>query len=271
MKKLFAFILVSFLSCFGSFSIAQINPPGLGESEIAGWFALGIRQNLDSLDKRQILFYSGFASMSTPQNRNPFHSPAMLIVNTEYYDQFHKNWQYSGALSYRVQYEYENDPPYENSNPGYRNEIRIYTRFSNVVRYDKLKMVNTIRTDFRTFYSPDFQFWNEDFQFRLRLRSQLSINLTKQKNVRFIFTAEPLFSISHFRSSSSWNHFRYRESRLCFFLSYKFNDAPLTLDIGYMNNILQDDMVHYISSDIILTNLFRKNLFRKNENGTIQM
>ncbi|MBK9190149.1 MAG: DUF2490 domain-containing protein [Crocinitomicaceae bacterium] len=271
MKIVAVLILIFFLSGKGYMGFAQINPPGLGESEIAGWFALGLRQNLDSLDKKQILFYSGFASMSTPENQNIFHSPAMLILNSEFYHQFHKNWQYSCALSYRVQYEYEDDPPYESSVPGYKSEFRLYARFSNVVRFDRLKMVNTLRSDFRTFYNPDFNFWNEDFQFRLRLRTQLSINLTDKKNLRFIFSAEPLFSISHFWSTASWNEFRYRESRLCFFLSYKFRQMPVTLDIGYMNNILQNDMVHYISADIILANIFRKNLFRKNESGTIQM
>lgn len=251
--------------------VAQINPPGLGESNIAGWVAFGMRQGLDSLDKKQLFLYTGLASMSTPQNQNLFHSPAMLIMNAEFYHQFRKKWQYSAALSYRVQYEFENDFPFEYSNPAYKQEFRLYSRFSNVVKLKKLKWVNTLRTDFRTFFQPDFQSWNEDFQFRFRCRSQLVYTLDKTENKRLVISAEPLFSISHFQSSDSWNSFNYREIRICLFFSFKMKNAPFTFDLGYMNNIIPGDVVHYISTDLIWTNPFGKSIFRKEAEGTIQM
>lgn len=96
---------------------AQISPPGLGLANSASWFAVGVRQELDTLKAWQSVTYIGIGRKSNPDNYNPLAKPAILVMNQEFYHQFHHHWQYSFALSYRRQDEYEKLSPYEHESP----------------------------------------------------------------------------------------------------------------------------------------------------------
>ncbi|MFN8415532.1 MAG: hypothetical protein U0U66_04290 [Cytophagaceae bacterium] len=249
--SLFIFFTVPF------FASAQISPPGLGLANSASWFAVGVRQELDTLKAWQSVTYFGIGRKSKPDNSNPFDKPAILVLNQEFYHQFHHRWQYSFALSYRRQDEYEKLSPYEHESPAIRQELRAYGRLSLITKFSRFKWVNTYRQEFRSFYNPDFTSFDEAWQLRSRFRTQLTCTLDKRKIHRFITGAEVLFSTSYHNSTSNWNALAYKESRFTFYYSYSPKTVSAIFNIGYMNNLVgAEDMyiAHYLAIDVIIEN-----------------
>jgi hypothetical protein len=247
---------------FSSTVFSQISPPGLGKTQTADWFAIGVRQELDTIKGKgwQSMSYIGVGRKSNPDNYNPFYKPGILILNQEFYNQFHENWQYSLALSYRRQDEYLDDPPYEHEDPKLKQEFRVYSRLSYIFSASRLKLVSTFRQEFRKFYSPDFKNIDENYQIRSRFRLQLTVDLDTDKQHRLIASSEQLFSLSKNKSPGSWTDFNYRESRFSFYYSYSPKKSPLIFSLGYMNNLVGQNSpydAHYAAFDIVLKNPFK--------------
>ncbi len=260
MKKRIVTIVIFTLFLGKCFS--QISPPGLGKAHTADWFALGIRQKLNTIGAKdwQSMSYIGLGRKSNPDNYDPFFKSAILVVNQEFYHQFHNDWQYSFALSYRRQDEYLDNPPYERENPKIKQEFRVYGRLSYVLNTSCLKLVPTFRQEFRKFYTPGFQNVTENFQFRSRFRLQLSVNLNAKKSHRIIASSEQLFSISEETTSNTWTAFNYRESRFLLYYSFSPKTLPFILSAGYMNNLVGQKNpydVHYLAFDIVVENPFK--------------
>jgi hypothetical protein len=252
-----AFFLLTLQITFG-----QVSPPGLGTGHMADWFAFGVRQELDTIDGRgwQSMSYVGVGRKSNPNNYNPLFKSAILVLNQEFYHQFHKHWQYSLALSYRRQDEYVDTPPYEHKTPNVKQEFRLYGRVSYILKTSRIKLTPTFRQEFRKFYSPDFKNISEYLQLRSRLRMQLTINLNAKKIHRLIMSSEQLFSVSKETITNTWTDFNYRESRLSLYYSLSPQTLPLIFSIGYMNNLVGNKTtydVHYLAFDIVLENPFR--------------
>lgn len=238
---------------------AQISPPGLGRAHAADWFALGLRQDLDTVKAWQSMSYVGLGRKSRPNTYNPLARPAILILNQEFYHQFHSCWQYSVAVSYRRQNEYLPEAPYARADPSFKQELRTYGRLSYIYKSARLKLVPTFRQEIRTFYGPDFTTWKEQFQFRTRFRLQITLNLDPRKTHRFIASGEPLFSISK-SNAGLWSDFNYRESRVSAYYSFSPPRSRWIFNIGYMNNLVgkhQPYDVHYLALDVVLENPFR--------------
>ncbi|MDB5274003.1 MAG: hypothetical protein JWO58_2370 [Chitinophagaceae bacterium] len=254
-KRIILFVgVLSYHSVF-----AQISPPGLGNANTASWFAIGIRQRLDSANHKQMVTYIGTGRISDPDNYDPFKKAAILVLNKEFYNLFHKNWQYSVALSYRRQNEYAEDAPYEKQSTGYKQEFRLYGRYSYILRNKKLKWVNTFRQEFRKFDTDKFKDWDETYQLRSRFRTQLTWNIDKRKIHSLVTSAEVLFSISK-ELNNGWSDFDYRESRFCLYYSFAPSQSPLVFNVGYMNNLLGKygalTDAHYMALDIIWNDPF---------------
>ena len=254
-KGYFIFSILIFTS---KLSEAQISPPGLGNTNLSTWGAFALRQALDTTSQKQSVTYIGFAGISHPDNYNAFQKPGMLIINEEFYHQFHKSFQYSVALSYRRQHEYIDIAPFEKNEPSIKQEFRVYSRSSFLWKNSNLKFVGTFRQEFRKFFTPDFQDWNETYQFRSRVRSQLALNLDKNKIHKLILSAELLFSVSKTLSPTpTWSKFNYREGRFCLYYSIDPKKYPFIFNIGYMNNLVgtkNPHSGHYAALDIIWEN-----------------
>jgi len=258
-----------FVACVTN-AYSQISPPGLGKAHAADWFALGLRQELDTIDGKgwQSMTYIGLGRKSNPNNFDPFYKAAILVFNQEFYHQFHNNWQYSMALSYRRQNEYSEKQPYENKTPAIKQEFRLYGRFSYTYKTPHIKFVPTLRQEIRKFYTPDFKNPSENFQFRSRIRLQLTINLNRKKTHRLITSSEQLFSISNKIAPNSWTDFNYRESRFLLYYSYSPKTLPFIISVGYMNNLVGQKnpyTVHCLAFDITIANPFKLQQ-RKKEN-----
>lgn len=129
---------------------AQISPPGLGKAKTASWSAIGLKRQLDSTGTKEALTYLGLGTKSTPDDSNPFHKQAILVLNHEVYHKFAKNQQYSYALSYRRQNVYDADAPYHGE--GVEQEFRLYGRYAYTFRFgERWKWKNTVRQEFRKF------------------------------------------------------------------------------------------------------------------------
>lgn len=254
-------VLVIFIAAFSS-AFAQLSPPGLGKAKTASWFAFGIKQSLDSLEHKVSTTYVGLGLKSDPDQSNPFSNMAILVVNEEISNRYHKNWEYSYALSYRRSNLYDSSAPYEELNPGIEQEFRVYGRYSYITGNNGFKWKNTIRQEFRKFFNPDFSATDENFQLRTRLKSQVNVELGSQHVHHIIVSAEVLFAISKENyPKSEWSKFSYKESRIGLYYSVTPREIPFTFDLGYMHNIIgSSDVVdvNYIALDVVWKNPFGK-------------
>ncbi|MCC6691617.1 MAG: DUF2490 domain-containing protein, partial [Bacteroidia bacterium] len=255
-------LLAILLFFIGELLLAQISPPGLGRANTANWLAFGIRQELDTIRDKgwQSMTYIGMGRKSNPDNQNPLYKPGIFVLNQEFYHQFHHNWQYSLALSYRRQNEYLDTPPYKDNTPNMQQEFRLYGRFSYILKSPRVKLVPTLRQDFRKYYTTNFKNTNEIFQVRSRLRLQVTINLDRKKSHRIIASSEQLFSSTELSGSNKLGNFNYKESRFLLYYSYSPQTIPLIVNIGYMNNLVGQQKfydVHYLAFDIMLENPFK--------------
>jgi hypothetical protein len=200
--------------------------------------------------------------ISNLDNYNPYQKPSILVLNQEFYNQFHSNWQYSLALSYRIQKEYSIEESPAGASTGIKKELRLYARYSYIRKNARFKSVNTFRQEFRKFFDKDFNHSEENFQLRSRLRSQVTCTLDKNKTHHIVLSGEALFSISNDNEpESGWGDFNYRESRFCLYYSLSAKSYSMTFNLGYMNNLLGNTSitdVHYLAFDIIWENPYHK-------------
>jgi hypothetical protein len=270
MRNVFSFLML--VAATGSW--AQISPPGLGKTNLSLWTALGVRQALDTANRMQSVTYIGYGQISHPDNYNPVQKPGILIINEEFYHQFNTHLQYSAALSYRNQREYTDTFPYQPDIPAYRHEFRVYSRFSFIDKNERSRLTYTFRQEFRKFFTPDFQNWDESFQLRSRLRFQYLAYLSGNKVHRLSFSAEALFAISRsIAPVKDWGPFRYRETRISLYYSFNPENIPFVFNIGYMSNFIGTGNVHvghYLAIDLIWENPFGWMVAGKESSGGMQ-
>lgn len=261
-KKIFTVFLL--LGCWGTWVKAQISPPGLGDAKTAFWSAFGVKRQLDSLGKKQALSYIAIGRKSSPENDNLFSKQAIFVLNHEVYNSFAPHQQYSYAISYRRQPQYESEAPYDKENT--EQEFRIYGRYAYTFDLGKkLKLKNTVRQEFRKFFDADFHKVEEDFQLRTRIKSQLTYNLSPKNNQKIAISAEALFSISHLNEPQpQWESFGYREMRIAAYYMFNIPNSPFTVDVGYMDDLIRGSNsihhggVHYLAADVVWNIPYRK-------------
>ncbi|SEK77909.1 DUF2490 domain-containing protein [Parapedobacter koreensis] len=266
-SKLFStkYSLFLFIALFSYFPVvfAQISPPGLGSTATASWIAFGIKQNLNAENTKSSTTYLGFGRISDPHlGSNPARHPAIMVLNQEFYHQFADRWQYSYALSYRRQNQYqESDAHFVPDSIPIQQEFRLYGRMAYTHPLGKSKWTNTFRQEVRKYFDPDFGAVEENIQFRTRAKTQLTIPLDVDGNQKIVGGAEALFAISEENvPGHEWSPFAYKESRFTCYYSFQPSKSPLTLDIGYMNNLIghghHTKDVQYIALDVIWNNPF---------------
>lgn len=254
MKNILAILL---LFCFSFNTKAQISPPGLGKGKLAVWGAVGINQNIAK--NWQSNSYLGLGRISTQNDNNPLKHQAIVVINQEFYHQFHKNWETSIAASYRIQDDYSNQFPFNHLKPPYHQEIRLYSRLSYKFNIERFKITPTIRQEFRKYYDPRFHHTSEDFQFRTRFRVQFSVSLDKETKHRIAINSEQIMGISKLYAPNSWTNFAYKKSRFSIYYTYAPLKTPIKISIGYMNNLIgtkKISSVSYVGVDIIFNNIF---------------
>lgn len=255
-KILYWIIPLTFFS-FGNV-YAQLSPPGLGKTKTAFWSAFDVRRKLDSLGTKESMTYFGLGRKSDPDHYNLVENQAIIVLNHEQYHNFAPNQQYSYAVSYRRQNNYDDHKPY--SSEGIEQEFRVYGRYAYTLPLaDRWKWKNTVRQEFRKFYAADFSKTDENFQLRTRVKTQWVYHLPTQNKQTLTLSAEGLFAISNSNEADKgWSKYTYKETRLGLYYGFQLPKTPISMDIGYVNNLIKDykaaqSGVHYLAVDLIWT------------------
>jgi len=235
---------------------AQIAPPGLGKVKSAFWLALGVSKKMNMQGTKKSVSYVAIGTTNSPEGKNPLGRYAALVLNQEFYKVIDKHQQYSYAFSYRRMPQYESKAPFDMSLT--EQEIRIYGRYAYTQSLtDVLEWKNTLRQEIRKFYDADFKKVDENLEFRSRLETELEYYLSKRNKQKLSLGAEVLFGISQLNfNTKSWTPFQYKDTRLTLYYSFDINRLPITIDIGYMNDILRGNKeakygIHYGAIDFI--------------------
>ncbi len=255
----FKHISSAFALIVSTLSFSQISPPGLGESKIGQWSAVGIRQNLNDKNNWESMTYTGWGNKSG-ETSNPYHKKGIWVLNQEFYHKLKNNWQYSIAISYRRQTEYEKDE-FEEETEAIQQEFRAYARLNYTIKLGKLSIIPTVRQEVRTFYDDNFSPTDDNLQLRSRFRVQFAYNLDQEKKHRIMASSEQLWSTKRDFATKDWSKLSYQESRFLLYYSFSPQKMPLQFNVGYMNNLLgakNPHAVHYIAFDVIAKNIFSK-------------
>jgi hypothetical protein len=250
--------LLTLYFCFSfcATALAQLSPPGLGETNTASWSALGVKQKFS--EKNTSTTYVGLGRISGPEAENPFSNPSILVFNEEVSHKINKSWQYSYAVSYRRQHDYDEGFKVPEA-AGIKQEFRLYGRLKYTVDLGGPKWTTTLRQEARKFYTDNFEQVSDGFQLRTRVKTQLSVPLDSDSENNILGSAEALFSIADDRNEG-WEKPAYKESRFCLYYSYAPNSLPVTFDIGYMNDLIgygrHTTDANYLAMDIIIENPF---------------
>lgn len=254
MNKLFLSILL--VSLFSVKSIAQFSPPGMGDVNTASWLAFGVKQNLNSKKTTNSATFFGIGSSSGSEKYNPIHRKEIYVINQEITHRFKKNWEYSGAVSYRYQNKYSSEKPYHLDDPKFRQELRFYTKLSYLNTYNSVAYSFTFRPEMRFFYNPDFKTASKKMQFRTRFRTKIALDLNATQTKKIIATAEILLAST---KKENWEDWNYTESRFCLYYSISNPQHKVTFNIGYMNDLAKlpvKNDAHYLALDISVNDLF---------------
>lgn len=245
-----------FCLAFSLKTFAQLTPPGLGETNSAFWSAVGVSQKLNEKNTSKTYFGTGF--ISGTDERNPFNAPSIMVLNQEFFHKLNSKWQYSYALSYRRQHEY--DEEFDRlEETGIKQEFRVYGRMGYTAHIGSSKWATTLRQEVRKFYTADFANVPDALQLRTRLKTQLTVPLDNEVHNSIIGSAEVLFAMAQ-DTHEGWNQPDYKESRFCLYYSYSPKDYPVILDVGYMNDLIgygsDTADVSYLAMDIIIKDPF---------------
>jgi hypothetical protein len=249
-------LITLYLSFIFSTAVAQLSPPGMGETRTAFWSALGIKQSLD--EKNTSTTYVGLGRISGAKSNNSVAMPSIFVVNQEFYHKLGTQWNCSMALSYRRQHEYDESfdaPEAEAINQ----EFRLYGRLQHIKNFGNLKWATTLRQEVRKFYTEDFAQVPDGLQLRTRLKTQFLVPLDADAQSSLMGSAEALFAMAD-DSNKGWGSPAYKESRFCLYYCYSPASLPITFDIGYMNDLIgygqNTTDVSYLAMDIIVANPF---------------
>ena len=170
--RLFIFALFIFLVTAHKLH-AQISPPGMGNTKTAFWAAAGLKQDIDT--KNALNFYLGEGVSSGPDYVNPFKRQFLGVINAEVSHTVNLNWNYSYALSYRLQDRYNSEMPYILQTPALRQEVRGYGKLQFNIKPEKLSYSIALRQEIREFITaltgPD------EYETELRTRIKLGTAL----------------------------------------------------------------------------------------------
>lgn len=237
-------------------TLAQLSPPGLGETKTAFWSAIGVSQKLDEKNTSKTYFGSGY--ISGMKENDPFAMPSIIVVNQEFYHKLNQKWKYSYALSYRRQHEYD-EVFNKAEDAGIRQEFRVYGRLAYTVPLGRMKWTTILRQEVRKFYTEDFAQVENGLQLRTRLKTQMNLPLSNDDENNLMGSVELLFAMAK-DSNKGWTAPEYKEARFCLYYSYSPESMPVTFDIGYMNDLIGNghDTVDasYLAMDIIIKDPF---------------
>lgn len=237
-------------------AMAQLSPPGMGETNTAFWSAVGVKQEIRK--KNTSITYVGFGRISGNNGNDPLDMPSIFVLNQEFYHKLNSNWKYSFAVSYRRQHDYDEGSDMQKW-ATIKQEFRVYGRLHYTADLGNVKWTTTLRQEARKFYTDDFAQVPDRLQFRTRAKTQLIVPLDGDGENTLAGSAEALFSITN-DNDEGWGDLEYKESRFCLYYCLSPKGLHVTFDIGYMNDLIgygsHTADANYLAMDIIVQDPF---------------
>ncbi|WP_276371418.1 DUF2490 domain-containing protein [Chryseolinea sp. H1M3-3] len=238
-------------------SYGQISPPGLDDTNVALWSAIGINQEISK--RWSISAYAGNSTKSNPDNFLLTQKQAMFILNQETKFEISDRWSLSFCASYRRQNEYQAEHPFLSDDPRIKIENRYYLRFYFNENFNKIKLTVSLRPELRLFYSDRGHRWSPlDRGLRFRLKAQVSIPLSPSGANQLIVANEILTATDRERKENTydWTRYSFTENRLSTYFRHTFNHF-LSTDVGIMHQIkASGEYAAHVGIDLIFTNPF---------------
>jgi hypothetical protein len=255
--------IILFIGFPNSEVAAQISPPGLDDTRIVLFGALGINQSIGKKWFNQS--YIGVSRFSDPNNNSILKKQAIDVVEQQTYRQFGKHWQLAFCLSFRGQNMYSDQPPYDDDIPSLRREIRYYLRLFYRHQSGRFSFAYSLRPEWRNFYSPDWSnFYESPKALRYRAKAQAGLTLGNGKNNSIIISNEVLFVQVQQRQEQGdlrWTPVSFSEDRIATYYRHTFKKPSIILDLGMMqqlnfkNSSFVNDFVHF-AFDVLFINPF---------------
>ena len=235
----------------------QISPPGLDDTKVAFWSAIGVSQKLS--DRFNLSVYIGQARQSDPDNFAFIKKQAIYVLNQETTLRVSNSFAMSFCASYRIQNRYDDETPYSPADPETRNEERYYLRFYYYEKIGNTKLTFSFRPELRLYSSAHHESWvPTDEELRFRLKGQAAVPLGNPDN-QFILANEILSTTDHEKKDmqTHWTAFGFTEDRLSTY--FRHTAGKVITDIGLMHQIGFDgDYILHLAVDVILTDPFGK-------------
>ncbi len=241
-------------------SLCQISPPGLDGANTSSWSALGFNQTYAK--RWSTVVYLGFETQSNRATYNAFQNKAISVLNQETSYKLSKQWMLALCTSFRNQNIYDEEAPYALSTPGLRREIRWYGRLFYRRQVGKMALACSFRPEYRLFYTPDWQAWPSQKQWRFRFKVQGTWPLNKERNLGFVLANEWLLATQQQgqEEGRTWTPLHFTEDRFTTFLRKHFFEESITADLGCMHQIQHGNQgwtyTFYVSADLIINNPF---------------
>jgi len=252
-------LIIFILSTINLFSaLGQITPQGQNGKLVAN-AAVQVEQKIGK--RFTSITTVAYSRRSQLNNTNVLQTLGFTGLLQDFSYRINKKWSVSQGQFYgRFGFD---DPQH----PTYLNEARLYPRLSYKTEWKGIALTFQFRTDFRFFYPPPGQTWNNPFEFRNRLLGRASIPIDKSKKVFFVVITE-LFALTDkdYKSVENgsghyyYTPYKFHEDRTSFFVRYKFNEN-LFGDVGVLNQIwrVADGKLtinHQFSIDLVIVNPF---------------
>lgn len=238
--------------------ISQLTPPGFDHTRLVSWEAVGLSQDLDSLDDKQVRVYTGLGRESQPDDLNLYEKPGIWVLEGQYREKITPRLAVTTGLSYRLQHRYSGTIPYQHELPGRVNEIRFYGILTVSENWKHLSVGITMKQEARTFVVPAPYHPNPAFQLRTRLKTKLQVPVWKHRDHRVIFSQEVLFPVSF--QNGNWEHLHYSDLRLSLYYSVTLKKLPLLVEVGYMNELRglkNKEDISFFAMDLVWINPFK--------------
>lgn len=221
----------------------------MSATNISSWYAVGLDHTSEKRKRLEGSGYFGFAAISDPDNYNPTTKPGIWIFNYVLMHKLNKGWQYGLCFSYRRDYQYNDDAPFELADPGLRQEYRARGRVEWTRKIKRYDIAITFRQEFRKFYTTDFQHWPLSYSIRSRLRFRVKAAVSSNQRHHLIGMVEGLFSADRFHKQvDKWTNYTYDDTRFVLFYTYQPQGSFVNLQLGYMYNIIGTQPVNQVHS-----------------------
>ncbi len=240
---------------------AQIGPPGMGEVRLTGWAAVGATQRLDTAGTWQWSGYLGHGRSAAPDGGTPWQRPAILVIDQLVTYRLAPHWQLGLGASFRSQWRYASEEPFEPIAP-VRDEERLHARVVLQVPLAGWRMQVAVKEELRRFCTPDLKPWDQDVEWRNRLKLQADHDLDAAGMRKVVLSMEEPFAMDHQRQvADAWTALGYRETRLAAYLVQRLAHGGIDLSFGGMADLVRG--AHPAVGPYVVTSLAWRDPFHR--------